>query len=78
GEKPIILRARPPSNGYPYTPPILSIEAELPAHVRLSILKKVLVAANEEFLGAQMLFNIVDWLEQNVPGIIIDPGRLSD
>ncbi|KAI5357707.1 Putative helicase, RWD domain, Helicase-associated domain, UBA-like superfamily [Septoria linicola] len=77
-KKPIVLRARPPSNGYPYTPPILSLEAELPAYVRLSILKKVLVATNEEFVGVQMLFSIVDWLEQNINAIIADPGKLSE
>ena len=77
-KKPIVLRARPPSNGYPYTPPILSVETDLPAYVRLSILKKVLVVASEEFLGVQMLFSIVDWLEQNIPAIIADPGKLSE
>lgn len=77
-KKPIVLRARPPSNGYPYTPPILSVETDLPAYVRLSILRKVLVAASEEFLGVQMLFSIVDWLEQNIPAVIEDPGKLSE
>jgi ATP-dependent RNA helicase DHX57 len=54
------------------------METELPAYVRLSILKRVLVAASEEFLGVQMLFSIVDWLEQHIPAVIADPGKLSE
>jgi ATP-dependent RNA helicase DHX57 len=77
-KKPIILRARPPISGYPNTLPVLSLEAELPAYVRLSILKKALLFAQAECLGVQMLFNIVDWLEQNIPGIIENPGKLRD
>lgn len=77
-KKPILLRARPPTHGYPYALPILSLEADLPAYVRLSILKKVLLIANEEFFGVQMLFSIIDWLEQHIPLIIENPGKLSE
>lgn len=78
GKKAFIVRARPPSQGYPNTLPILSIETELPAYIRLSILKRCLTHAKENFLGEQMLFNIIDWLENEIPGIIENPGRLSD
>ncbi|KXT04727.1 hypothetical protein AC578_9675 [Pseudocercospora eumusae] len=77
-KQPIVVRARPPSRGYPNTLPVLTIEAALPAYVRLAILKQVLVVASSDFLGAQMLFSIVDWLEQNIPAIIEKPGKLSE
>ncbi|KAF7184927.1 putative ATP-dependent RNA helicase ucp12 [Pseudocercospora fuligena] len=77
-KQPIVVRARPPSGGYPNTLPLLAIEAALPAYVRLAILKQVLVAASSDFLGVQMLFSIVDWLEQNIPAIIEKPGKLSE
>jgi HrpA-like RNA helicase len=78
GKKPITLRARPPSTAYPAKPPILSVEAELPAYVRLSVLKKVLTVAKEEYLGEQMLFNIIDWLETNILLVLENPGKLGE
>lgn len=77
-KKPILLRARPPPSRYPENVPILCIEAELPAHVRLSITKRAIEAARADFLDQQMLFSIIDWLEQNIPTIIERPGRLSE
>ena len=76
-KKAILLRARPPGSGYPNTVPVLSVEAELPAYIRLSILKQCLLHAKENFAGEQMLFNIVDWLEREIPAIIDKPGRLK-
>lgn len=73
----ITLKARPPISGYPYSLPVISVEADLPAYVRLSILKQALSSAEKD-LGDQMLFNIVDWLEQNIPRITEQPGRLRD
>ncbi|KAF1827047.1 P-loop containing nucleoside triphosphate hydrolase protein [Dissoconium aciculare CBS 342.82] len=77
-KRPITLRARPPSMEYPAKPPILSVEAELPAYVRLSVLKKVLSVAKQEYLGEQMLFNIIDWLESNIPLVLESPGKLGE
>nr|POF13657.1 putative atp-dependent rna helicase ucp12 [Quercus suber] len=77
-KKPILLRARPPSIAYPYELPILSVEADLPAYIRLSILKQCLTSADANFLGEQMLFNMIDWLEREIPAIIEKPGRLSE
>ena len=76
--KPIKLRARPPSKGYPHRLPILTVEAELPAYIRLSILKRCLLHANESLVGEQMIFNIIDWLEHEIPAIIDKPGLLSE
>lgn len=74
----IILRARPPSSGYPNSVPTLAVEAELPAYIRLSILRSCLLHVQASLLGEQMLFNIVDWLEREIPRIIEKPGRLSE
>lgn len=76
--QPIVLRAHPPLVGYPDRPPIIVIEAALPAYIKLSISKQCLLHAIENLLGEQMLFNIVDWLEQEIPTIIERPGRLSE
>jgi ATP-dependent RNA helicase DHX57 len=71
------VQMQKPSNDYPNSIPILTIQGKLPAYIRLSIAKQALVHAQETLLGEQMIFNLVDWLEQNVAEIIADPGRLS-
>ncbi|KAK7530925.1 DEAD/DEAH box helicase-like protein [Phyllosticta citribraziliensis] len=75
---PFTLIARKPLGQYPNVLPILSIHAKAPAYIRLSILKQALTHANDSFLGEQMIFNIVDWLEHEIPGVMEKPGRLSD
>ncbi|KAF4543887.1 Dead deah box helicase [Lasiodiplodia theobromae] len=47
-------------------------------YIRLSIIRQALSHAKENFLGEQMIFNIVDWLEHEIPSIIDNPGRLTD
>lgn len=74
----ITLIARPPSNGYPNSVPVLSLEAALPAYIRLSILRQCLIYARNNFLGEQMLFNVIDWLEREIPHIVQNPSNLSD
>ncbi|KAF2138864.1 uncharacterized protein K452DRAFT_276693 [Aplosporella prunicola CBS 121167] len=72
------LHVRKPYGPYPNVLPIISIQAKIPAYIRLSIIKQVLAQAQESFLGEQMIFNIVDWLEHEIPGVIENPGRLTD
>ena len=67
-----------PSVGYPHSLPTISLEAGIPAYIRLSITKQALEHARTSFLGEPMLFNIVDWLEQEIPRIIQYPGKLSE
>ncbi|KAL1302347.1 hypothetical protein AAFC00_002754 [Neodothiora populina] len=73
-----VLHARKPASGYPNSLPILALEAAIPAYIRLSILRQVLVHAQSDLLGEQMLFNVVDWLEHEIPSIMKNPGRLSE
>lgn len=73
-----LLNARKPVGTYPNVLPIISIEAKIPAYIRLSIIRQALNHAKEDFLGEQMIFNIVDWLEHEIPRIISNPGRLTD
>ena len=74
----IVVRARPPALDYPNRLPIISVEAALPAYIRLSALKRCLLVAKSQFCGEQMLYNIVDWLEREIPGVMKKPGRLRD
>ena len=76
--KQFVLHARQPSGPYPLVPPIISVHADLPAYIRLSIIRKALVHAMSNLLGTQMLFDLVDWLEQEIPNIIERPGRLTE
>lgn len=66
------------SSNYPQTVPVISIVASLPAYIRLSIMKKALNHATESLLGEQMIFFLVDWIEQNLYSIIEKPGKLRD
>jgi len=63
---------------YPNELPVVTIQAKLPAYIRLSIMKQALRQAMEAWVGEQMIFLLVDWLEQNVYPLIEQPGRLRD
>lgn len=75
---PITAIFHQPRGPYPSVLPILIISAALPAYIRLSIIRKVLAFAQDNFLGEQMIFNLVDWLEREIPDIIEDPGTLAE
>lgn len=72
------LHIRKPLGPYPNVLPIVSIYSKIPAYIRLSITKRVLLHAKESCLGMQMIFDLVDWLETNIPSIIENPGKLTD
>jgi len=77
--KPFLVRVRTPSDSYPAKVPVVSILSEgLPAYIRLSIIRHVLEYANTTLLGEPMIFNMIDWLEAEIPRIIEHPGRLRD
>ena len=75
---PISLSVRK-SRMYPQQPPVISIISPgLPAYIRLSIIRQLSQHAAADLLGEPMIFNAVDWLENNIPKIVHNPGRLRD
>ena len=75
-EGPVIQFRRSPE--YPQKLPVISVHATLPAYIRLSMIKQTLNHARETLLGEQMLFFLIDWLEQKFYSIIASPGRLRE
>lgn len=75
---PISVRFQKPSGQYPHALPVISVIAKLPSYIRLSIVRLALLHARGNLLGEQMIFNMVDWLEQEIPRIEAAPGRLVD
>ena len=76
--KRLILQARKPFGPYPAITPIVTFEAAIPAYIRLSIIKKALLHAEENFIGMPMIYDIIDWVQQNAGEIFKNPGRLAD
>ncbi|KAL4787915.1 P-loop containing nucleoside triphosphate hydrolase protein [Aspergillus varians] len=75
----ICFQFQRPSEHYPSSVPIISIQVEnIPAYIRLSAVRQAVKFAEENFLGEQMIYNIIDWLEAHLPEIIQDPGKLRD
>ena len=67
------------SRMYPQQPPIVSvISPGLPAYIRLSIIRQLIHYATTDLSGEPMIFNMVDWLENNIANIFHSPGRLRD
>jgi len=76
--KRLILQVHKPYGPYPSVVPIITFEAAIPAYIRLSIIRKALLHAEDNFLGMPMIYDIVDWLQQNAGEIFKNPGRLTD
>jgi ATP-dependent RNA helicase DHX57 len=66
------------SQEYPHKVPVVSIHAALPAYIRLSMMKRVLKHALDTLLGEQMVFFMLDWLEQNFYSVVERPGKLRE
>ncbi|KAL9043583.1 MAG: hypothetical protein Q9214_003235 [Letrouitia sp. 1 TL-2023] len=67
------------SRSYPFACPIIAILSPgLPAFMRLSIIRQGIENAKKTLLGEAMIFNIVDWLENEILKIIKNPGKLRD
>jgi ATP-dependent RNA helicase DHX57 len=66
------------SQEYPQKVPVVSVEAALPSYIRLSVMKQALNHAKDTWLGEQMAFYLVDWVEQNLYSIIERPGKLRE
>lgn len=66
------------SKSYPQTAPVISLNSPgLPAYIQLSIIRQAIKKANTDYLGEPMIFNLVDWLENEIPKIIESPGSLK-
>ena len=77
-QAPFSLKIRK-SRMYPQQPPTFSIISPgLPAYIQLSIIRQLIKHAAADLLGDPMIFNVVDWLENNIPSIVKHPGRLRD
>ncbi|KAF2825690.1 P-loop containing nucleoside triphosphate hydrolase protein [Ophiobolus disseminans] len=76
--KRLILQARKPYGPYPAVVPIITFEAAIPAYIRLSIIRQALLHAETNCLGMPMIYDIVDWVQQNSGDIFNNPGRLTD
>ncbi|KAL8932311.1 MAG: hypothetical protein Q9216_006890 [Gyalolechia sp. 2 TL-2023] len=64
---------------YPQEPPVTAVVSrELPAYIRLSILRQLLEHVQSKLLAEPMIFNLVDWLENEIPQIVQNPGKLRD
>lgn len=74
--RPVIQIRR--SQEYPQKAPIISVHAALPAYIRLSIMKQALNHAVDNLLGEQMIFFLIDWIEQNFYSIVKRPGKLRE
>ncbi|RMJ27522.1 DEAD DEAH box helicase [Aspergillus sp. HF37] len=72
------LRFQRPSGHYPSSPPVISIQSKIPSYIRLSAIRQAVQHAEENFLGEPMIYNMLDWLEANLPAIIENPGKLRD
>lgn len=58
---------------------ILVLVASLPSYIKLSVIKKALGYMAEQLEGEPMkIFLVVDWIQQNINGIIENPGKLVD
>lgn len=74
-----VFRFQEPSGHYPTAPPVISIQAKgIPAYIRLSAIRQAVQYAEANFSGESMIFNIMDWLEVNLPSIMANPGKLRD
>ncbi|PGH00918.1 hypothetical protein AJ79_08073 [Helicocarpus griseus UAMH5409] len=69
---------RPLAAAYPSCAPVLGISAkEIPAYIRLSAIRQAIQHANKDLLGEPMIFNLVDWLEESLPLVLDNPGKLK-
>lgn len=77
-QSPFYLKVRK-SRMYPQQPPIVYITSPgLPAYIRLSIIRQLIQYAATSLSGEPMIFNAVDWLENNITHIVHNPGKLRD
>lgn len=77
GEVETFLQVRRPSS-YPKHL-IIAIIAKLPSYIKLSIVRQALAYMEESLRDEPMkIYLVMDWIQQNINGIIDNPGNLVD
>lgn len=77
GEVETYLQVRRPSS-YPKHL-IIAIMAKLPSYIKLSIVRQALAYMEETLRDEPMkIYLVMDWIQQNINGIIDNPGNLVD
>jgi ATP-dependent RNA helicase DHX57 len=71
---------RRPLGDYPQSSvPLVAIHSKnIPAYIRLSAVRRAVNFAAESLVGGPMIYNLIEWLETNLPAILADPGPLGD
>ncbi|KAI9736185.1 MAG: hypothetical protein M1834_001070 [Cirrosporium novae-zelandiae] len=73
-----IFQFQRPTKSYPENVPVILLQSEnLPAYIRLSIIRQA-IHFTSSLLGEPMIFNIIDWLENNIQAIVENPGKLRE
>ncbi|KAI2615956.1 P-loop containing nucleoside triphosphate hydrolase protein [Hypoxylon sp. NC1633] len=58
---------------------VVSVVADLPSYIKLSVVKKTLAYLNESLSEEPMkIYFAVDWIQQNINTIIENPGKLRE
>jgi len=58
---------------------IISVVANLPAYIKLSIIKKALAYVDDSLPGEEMkIYFVVSWIQENINDIIDQPGALRE
>lgn len=58
---------------------ILTVVADLPSYIKLSVIKKALVFVDESLSEEEIkIYFLVDWLQQNINEVIERPGQLRE
>ncbi|KAK2590516.1 putative ATP-dependent RNA helicase ucp12 [Conoideocrella luteorostrata] len=77
GEVETFLQVRRPTS-YPKHL-IIAIMAKLPSYIKLSIVRQALAYMEESLRDEPMkIYLVMDWIQQNINGIIESPGKLVD
>ncbi|EEP79946.1 conserved hypothetical protein [Uncinocarpus reesii 1704] len=70
---------KPAGASYPDCPLVFTLSSQtIPAYIRLSAIRQAIQYARENLLGGPMVFNLVDWLDENIPQILENPGKLRN
>ena len=69
-----------PFGAYPQSClPLVAIHTkDVPAYIRLSAVRHALHFAAGSLYGGPMIYNLVEWLETNLPTVLENPGPLRD